>query len=92
MSTINTTTQTEYSINQLFAIITSIPDDELGTEDEPSIISKCRNRIWSYMLAQGFPFYAKNIEIPKELHTSLNVLLYYHGIPVIDIPEEKELA
>jgi len=92
MSTTNTTTQTIYNRNQLFAVITSIPIEELGTEDEPSIIAKCQRRVWSYILAQGFPFDSIDYEIPAELHNSLNVLLYYHGLPIIDFPEEKGVA
>ena len=92
MSITNTTIQTIYNRNQIFAVITSIPNEELGTEEEPSIIAKCQRRIWSYVLAQGFPFDSIDYEIPSELYNSFNVLLYYHGLPIIDIPLDKGVA
>jgi hypothetical protein len=72
--------------------MTGVPDDELGTESEPSIIALCRIRLWSYLIAQGFPFSSHDYEIPEELFNTINTLLWFYGLPIIDIEEEKELA
>lgn len=74
--------------NKLFALLTSIQFEDLGTEDEPSEVSKASNRIWSYIISQGFPFSNETYKIPIELRNTLNILNTYYNIPTWELDSE----